>query len=150
MPKIVSEHLSPLITSDIGRQTLAIETQHLTVAINEKEILHDISLRAPMYQVTAIIGPSGSGKSTLIRCFNRMNMFSGRVNLRGTIKLHGKNIKSFGDLCLRSMAGMVFQKLSPFAMSIYENVAYGVKARGIKDRNRLDLLVTEALKDALL
>lgn len=150
MPKIVSEHLSPLITSDIGGQTLAVETQHLTVAINGKEILHDISLRAPMYQVTAIIGPSGSGKSTLIRCFNRMNIFSGRVKLDGTIKLHGKKINSFGDLYLRSMTGMVFQKLSPFAMSIYENVAYGIKSRGIKDRGQLNLLVTEALKDALL
>lgn len=102
--------------------------------------------------VTALIGPSGCGKTTLLRCFNRMHDLYAGNRYEGEIIFQGKNILSKDtDLIeLRSKIGMVFQKPTPFPMTIFENIAYGLKLRGIKKKSELKERVEKALKDAVL
>jgi phosphate transport system ATP-binding protein len=104
-------------------------------------------------KVTALIGPSGCGKSTFIRCLNRMNDQIPNTSSEGYIYFdNGTNLKSkkISTLELTTRVGMIFQKPSPFPMSIYENVAYGPKAHGINDKKMIDKIVQEALKSAAL
>ncbi|WP_293444507.1 phosphate ABC transporter ATP-binding protein PstB [Persephonella sp.] len=112
------------------------------------------NINIPVYEkkVTALIGPSGCGKTTLLRSFNRMHDLYPGNRYKGEILLDGENIlKDDYDLIkLRSKVGMVFQKPTPFPMSIFDNVAYGLKLRGIKDRNVLEERVEKALKQAAL
>jgi len=102
--------------------------------------------------VTALIGPSGCGKSTLLRCFNRMNDLVENVRIEGEITLDEQPILSRNSdvVELRKKVGMVFQKPNPFPSSIYENVAYGPKIHGIRDRRTLDAIVEKSLKSAAL
>jgi phosphate transport system ATP-binding protein len=115
--------------------------------------LEDISLDVPYHRVTALIGPSGCGKSTLLRCINRMNdrVPSARVT-RGEVRVKGKNIHDADvDLTqLRRQVGMVFQKSNPFAKSIYDNVAYGLRIHGEKNKAVLDEAVERALRHSAL
>jgi phosphate transport system ATP-binding protein len=106
----------------------------------------------PRNRVTAFIGPSGCGKSTLLRCFNRMNELVDDVRINGQITLDGEDIhsKNLNVAELRRRVGMVFQKPNPFPKSVYENVAYGLRVRGVKDRRRLDDTVEKALRSAAL
>ena len=106
----------------------------------------------PRNRVTAFIGPSGCGKSTLLRCFNRMNDLVDNVRIDGLITLDGEDIhsKQLNVAELRRRVGMVFQKPNPFPKSIYENVAYGLRILGIKDKRRLDETVEKALRGAAL
>lgn len=115
-------------------------------------VLQDICLDIPRFQVTAFIGPSGCGKSTLLRCFNRLNDLVDGVQIRGTIRLDGLDIYDPGlDVTvLRKRVGMVFQKSNPFPKSIYENVAYGPRIAGIRDRRQLDEIVERSLRQAAL
>jgi len=118
----------------------------------EKKALNDINL--PIYEnkITALIGPSGCGKSTFLRCLNRMNDLISGVKITGEITLDEKNIydKDVDVVELRKRVGMVFQKPNPFPMSIYDNIAYGPKIHGIKDRNELDEIVEWTLKKSAL
>ncbi len=115
-------------------------------------ILKNINMTIYKNKVTALIGPSGCGKTTLLRCFNRMHDLYAGNKYDGEIIFQGKNILSKDtDLIeLRSKIGMVFQKPTPFPMTIFENIAYGLKLRGIKNRKELKEKVEKALKDAAL
>jgi len=114
--------------------------------------LNKIDLLAHKNAVTALIGPSGCGKTTLLRCFNRLHDLYPKNRYEGEILFQGENILSGGtDLInLRSRIGMVFQKPTPFPMSIFDNIAYGLKLKGIKKRSDLSERVEKALKHAAL
>lgn len=118
----------------------------------EKQALFDISTQIKLNKVTAFIGPSGCGKSTFLRELNRMNDQIDGVITTGNIFLNGENIKSkkMPPTVLRSRVGMVFQKPTPFPISIYENVAYGPRSNGINDTKILDEIVQKALENAAL
>jgi phosphate transport system ATP-binding protein len=128
-----------------------LEVSNLNLFYGETHALRDISLEIPARQVTALIGPSGCGKSTLLRTLNRMNDLISGVKISGDVKFEGENIYSDVDVKqLRMRVGMVFQKPNPFPMSIYENVAFGLKAQGIKNKKQLDSVVEESLRGAAL
>jgi phosphate transport system ATP-binding protein len=114
--------------------------------------LKTINMEAYKHKVTALIGPSGCGKTTLLRCFNRMHDLYPKNRYEGEITILGENILSGSmDLIdLRSRVGMVFQKPTPFPMTIFDNIAYGLKLRGIKKKSELSDRVEKALKDAAL
>ncbi|WP_338970345.1 phosphate ABC transporter ATP-binding protein PstB [Spiroplasma endosymbiont of Labia minor] len=118
----------------------------------EKHALKNINLKIKEKTITAFIGPSGCGKSTLLRSINRMNDLIERVSVSGVINVSDQNIFQSGtDVSkLRTEVGMVFQKANPFPMSIYDNVAYGPKSVGVKDKNILSQLVEDSLKKAAL
>jgi phosphate transport system ATP-binding protein len=118
----------------------------------EAKVLHGITLDVPEKQVTALIGPSGCGKSTFIRSINRMNDVIPEAHGEGTIEVDGKNIYASGTdvVALRRRIGMVFQKSNPFPKSIYDNVAYGLKIGGLRDRRKLDETVEKSLQRAAL
>lgn len=117
-----------------------------------KQALFNISTSIKLNKVTAFIGPSGCGKSTFLRELNRMNDQIEGVSTEGNIFLEGQNIKSkkIPPTLLRSRVGMVFQKPTPFPISIYENVAYGPRSNGINNKEILDKIVEQSLKDAAL
>lgn len=117
-----------------------------------KQALFDINLNIKDKHVTSFIGPSGCGKSTLLRSLNRMNELTENTVSEGDIFLSGTNVfsKKTSVLQLRSKVGMVFQKPTPFPMSIYENIAYGLKSNGIRDKKILDEVVERSLKQAAL
>ena len=129
-----------------------IDVKNLNLWYGEKQALFDINM--PIYEnkITALIGPSGCGKSTFLRCLNRMNDLIKGVRIEGEVLLDGKNIydKDVDVVELRKRVGMVFQKPNPFPMSIYDNVAYGPRIHGIKDKKELDKIVEWALKKAAL
>ena len=114
--------------------------------------LKNINLPIGKGAVTALIGPSGCGKTTLLRCFNRMHDLYPGNRYKGEIVFEGRNIltKKEDLIKLRTQIGMIFQKPTPFPMSIYDNVAYGLRLQGIKSRSELDGRVEQALKDAAL
>ncbi|MBN1785944.1 MAG: phosphate ABC transporter ATP-binding protein [Candidatus Methanofastidiosa archaeon] len=114
--------------------------------------LKDINMDIYKNKVTAFIGPSGCGKSTLIRCLNRMNDLIDGVKTTGEILLDGKNIydKDVDVVKLRKDVGMVFQKPNPFPISIYDNITYGPKLHGVKDKGKLKEIVESNLKGAAL
>ena len=129
-----------------------IEIRNLNFYYGKYQALKNINLTIYKNQVTALIGPSGCGKTTLLRCFNRIHdLYSGN-RYEGEIIFKGKNILSNNiDLIeLRSKIGMVFQKPTPFPMSIFDNVAYGLKLKGIKNKKELQERVEKALKEAAL
>jgi phosphate transport system ATP-binding protein len=116
--------------------------------------LKGVSLPVALNRVTALIGPSGCGKSTLLRCFNRMHDLQPRSRYEGEITLLPENVNLVGKdvdpVEMRMRIGMVFQKPNPFPKSIYENVAYGLRVRGIRDRRTIDVKVEESLRGAAL
>ncbi|MCK8817771.1 phosphate ABC transporter ATP-binding protein PstB [Natroniella sulfidigena] len=129
-----------------------IEIKNLDFYYNDFQALKNISLDIVANQVTALIGPSGCGKSTFLRTLNRMNDLIEGTKVDGDILLDGENIyaKGVDVVDLRKQVGMVFQEPNPFPKSIYENVAYGPKAHGITDKDRLDQIVEQSLRDAAL
>lgn len=118
----------------------------------EKQILYDISLEIPDNRVTAIIGPSGCGKSTLLRSINRMNDFIENFSIRGEIIFENQNIygEEVDPVELRQRIGMVFQRPNPFPKSIFENIAYGLRVQGWKDRRAIAEQVEKSLRAAAL
>jgi phosphate transport system ATP-binding protein len=118
----------------------------------ESKVLHGIELEIPEKQVTALIGPSGCGKSTFLRSINRMNDIIPGARVEGLIAIAGKDLYAPGVdvVSLRRRVGMVFQKSNPFSKSIYENIAYGLRIGGIKDRRVLDETVERSLQRAAL
>ncbi|GAB3800839.1 phosphate ABC transporter ATP-binding protein [Virgibacillus kimchii] len=131
---------------------LVYDTTDLNLWYGETHALKEINL--PMYEkeVTAIIGPSGCGKSTYIKTLNRMVELVPNVRITGTIRYKGKSIldKSYKVEELRTRVGMVFQKPNPFPKSIYENIAYGPKIHGIRNKKVLDEIVEKSLRDAAI
>jgi len=129
-----------------------ITVNDLSLFYGDKQALNHISMTIPEKRVTAFIGPSGCGKSTLLRCFNRMNDLIDGVRTEGGISIHDQNIldRMVNVAELRRRVGMVFQKPNPFPKSIYENVAYGLRIQGVRDRRKLDKAVERSLKGAAL
>jgi len=118
----------------------------------EKHALKKINMSIPENKITAFIGPSGCGKSTFLKILNRMHDFTDHVRITGEIKIDGENIYDEGvdSTLLRKKVGMVFQQPNPFPMSIYDNVAYGPRVHGIKNKKVLDQIVEDSLKQAAL
>ena len=129
-----------------------LETKNVNVYYGELHALKDINLKIQKNSVTALIGPSGCGKSTFLRVFNRMNDYIDSFKIEGDVYMEGQNIydKKVRVDELRKNIGMVFQKPNPFPKSIYENVAYGLKIQGIKDKEFLMNRVENSLKQAAL
>jgi phosphate transport system ATP-binding protein len=126
-----------------------IEIEDLNAWFNAKKVLKDIYMKIPEKAVTAIIGPSGCGKTTLIRCINRMHELSPGGKVSGRVLLNGENIyaKDVDPVIIRRKVGMVFQKPNPFPMmSVYDNVAAGLKLTGLNDKSKLDEIVEKSLK----
>lgn len=128
-----------------------IEVKNLNLYYDKNQALKNINIDIDERKVTALIGPSGCGKSTFLRTLNRMNDLIPNVRIDGTIKIHGEDIyKDCDAITLRTKVGMVFQKPNPFPMSIYDNIAYGPRIHGVKDRKTLDAIVEKSLKGAAL
>ncbi len=129
-----------------------VAVEHLNLFYGASQALKDMSFGIPQSQVTALIGPSGCGKSTFLRCINRMNDLVEGLRIEGLIAIDGENINdpSLDVIELRRKVGMVFQKWNPFPKSIYENVIYGLRIAGIKEREVLDQAVEQSLKRAAL
>ncbi|GKT12447.1 MAG: phosphate transport system ATP-binding protein [Thiomicrorhabdus sp.] len=136
----------------LENEKIAIEVKDWNLYYGTKPALNGVTMQLPENRVTAFIGPSGCGKSTLLRCFNRMNDLIDTVSVDGEMRLHGEDMysKAMDVSALRRRVGMVFQKPNPFPKSIYENVCYGLRLQGIKDKRVLDETVEWALKGANL
>ncbi len=131
---------------------VALTVERLNLSYSGKPALRDIDLSIPRRRVTAFIGPSGCGKSSLLRCFNRMNDLVDGCAVSGRVMLEDTNIylPTVDVSQLRRRVGMVFQKPNPFPMSVYENVAYGLRIQGINRRRHLDEIVEKSLRSAAL
>jgi phosphate transport system ATP-binding protein len=128
-----------------------ISTNKLNLYYGSTHALKDISLDIDQNSVTALIGPSGCGKSTFLRTLNRMNDLIDSVRIEGEVLFEGRNIYSdYDEIDLRKRVGMVFQKPNPFPMSIYDNIAYGPRIHGIKNKAKLDEIIEKSLKGAAL
>ena len=129
-----------------------IQAKNLNFYYGQFQALKDISIDIAANRVTAFIGPSGCGKSTFLRCINRMNDLIDGTRIEGEVLLDGENIYAAGvdPVELRKEVGMVFQKPNPFPMSIYDNITYGPKIHGVKNKSELDNIVETSLKKAAL
>ena len=125
-----------------------INVKNLSLWYGEHQALKNISIELPEKQITALIGPSGCGKSTFLKTLNRMNDLIPEVKITGNVMYAGKDIFDWDVTQLRKDIGMVFQKPNPFPMSIYDNIAYGPRTHGIKNRIKLDEIVEDSLKRA--
>ena len=131
--------------------TTKISVKDLNLWYGEKQALHSVSLDIEEKEVTAFIGPSGCGKSTFLRTLNRMNDLIDGVKISGDIIIDNGNIYKSNDVIkLRTKVGMVFQKANLFPMSIYDNVAYGPRGQGIKNKKELNEIVEESLRGAAI
>lgn len=129
-----------------------ISVKKLCLWYGSHQALKDISIEIPKNSITALIGPSGCGKSTFLKTLNRMNDFVADVKISGSVKYNGTDIfdPSTDVNELRRQIGMVFQKPNPFPMSIYDNVAYGPRTHGIRNKAKLDDIVERSLIDAAI
>ena len=136
----------------LKNENICIRARDLNLFYGDKQALQNINVSIPEKRVSAFIGPSGCGKSTLLRCFNRMNDLVDNCCIAGSMELDGTHIfdKSVNVAELRQQVGMVFQKPNPFPKSIYENAAYGLRLKGIKDRREIDEIVEKSLRGAAL
>jgi phosphate transport system ATP-binding protein len=130
----------------------AITIRDANFFYGDKQVLFDIGMDIGENRVTALIGPSGCGKSTLLRCLNRMNDLIDGTSIRGTVKVKGQDIYApqTDVIEVRRRIGMVFQKSNPFPKSVYENVVYGLRIAGIKDKATLDEACERSLRGAAL
>ena len=129
-----------------------IESRALNLYYGDNHALKDISIQIPANKITALIGSSGCGKSTFLKTLNRMNDLVPGVRIDGEVFYNGENIygKDVDVTRLRRQIGMVFQKANPFPMSIYDNIAYGPRTHGVKNRAKLDDIVERSLRDAAI
>ena len=129
-----------------------MEARELDFYYGSMQALKKVSLRIPDRMVTALIGPSGCGKSTFLRCFNRMNDMVATARIEGQLELDGESIlgPSVNVIDLRRRVGMVFQKSNPFPVSIFENVAYGLRILGWRNRREIAERVEESLRNSAL
>ena len=131
--------------------SIKINVQHANFYYGSNQALYDVSIQIRPQYVTALIGPSGCGKSTFLRSLNRMNDLVPGTRLEGKVELDGENVYSdqMDVIQLRRRVGMIFQRSNPFPMSIYDNVAYGVRVNGLtKKRVQLDEIVEKTLSAA--
>lgn len=132
-------------------KSVKIKVNDLDLFYGEKQALFKVGIDIKENEVTALIGPSGCGKSTFLRTLNRMNDLIDSVKITGNIVIDGDDIYESNDVIkLRTKVGMVFQKPNPFPMSIYDNVAYGPRMHGIKNKKELDTIVEESLRGAAI
>ncbi|CEJ72348.1 phosphate transporter ATP-binding protein [[Clostridium] sordellii] len=130
---------------------IKINVGNLELFYGDNKALKGINMKIKENKVTALIGPSGCGKSTFLRTLNRMNDLIEGVRIKGEILVDGEDVYKSDDVIkLRTKVGMVFQKPNPFPMSIYDNVAYGPRIHGIKDKATLDKIVEESLRGAAI
>lgn len=129
-----------------------IDVKNFNLYYGDNHALHNINMQICEHEITALIGPSGCGKSTFLRCLNRMNDLIEGVKLEGSIIYKDQELVNsrINVSALRKSVGMVFQKPNPFAMSIYDNIAYGPRIHGIKNRSALDEIVEKSLKRAAI
>lgn len=128
-----------------------ISAKDLNLYYGEFQALNNINIEIPEKRITAFIGPSGCGKSTFLKTLNRMNDLIEGVKITGELKIDDKSLYNDIDVIqLRKRVGMVFQQPNPFPMSIYDNVAYGPRAHGIKKKSKLDEIVEKSLKNAAI
>lgn len=137
---------------NLSDEQVCIRVNNLELFYAEKQALKSINLTIPEKRVSAFIGPSGCGKSTLLRCFNRMNDLVDNCHTTGEILIQDENIfdKHVNVADLRRKVGMVFQKPNPFPKTVYENVAYGLRLQGEKNRRKIDDSVEKSLRGAAL
>ncbi len=131
---------------------LKMYTRHLNFFYGDFQALEDVSIDFEENRVTALIGPSGCGKSTYLRCLNRMNDLIPKTRVEGEIKLDDSEIYALGMdvVTLRRRVGMVFQKPNPFPKTIFENIAYGLKVNGLRDKAKITRIVETSLKQAAI
>ena len=130
----------------------AIETKKLNLWYGAHHALHDVNVAIPEHEITALIGPSGCGKSTFLKTLDRMNDLVPGIKITGSVQYRGHEIydSSVDVTWLRKQIGMVFQKPNPFPMSIYDNVAYGPRTHGIRNKVKLDEIVEKSLRGAAI
>lgn len=127
-----------------------IEVSKLNLFYTDFHALKDVDINIAKNSVTAFIGPSGCGKSTFLRTLNRMNDLIDGVRITGKINLDGADIQKYDVIELRKRVGMVFQKPNPFPMSVYDNIAYGPRVHGLRDKRKLDEIVEKSLRSAAI
>lgn len=129
-----------------------IKVEHLNLHFADHHVLKDVNMDIKENAVTALIGPSGCGKSTFLKTLNRMQDLVPTAKIEGRIIIDGEDIYAPGidTTLLRKKVGMVFQQPNPFPMSIYDNIAYGPRIHGIKEKKRLDEIVEKSLRDAAI
>ena len=133
-------------------EDIKVKVSDLSLFYGNNQALKNISMDIPEKMVTAFIGPSGCGKSTFLRTLNRMNDLIDHVSIEGEVLIDGINIydKIVDVVNLRKNVGMIFQKSNPFAKSVYENIAFGPRINGISQKNKLDEIVENSLKQAAI
>ena len=138
--------------ADAKQMSVKIRTRGVDLYYGDRQVLKNITFDMGENMVTAFIGPSGCGKNSYLRCLNRMNDFISSARVEGIIEFDGENILADDTdvIALRRKVGMVFQKPNPFPMSIYDNIAYGPRLNGVKDKGRLDEIVENSLQGAAL
>ena len=129
-----------------------IAVKNLNLYYGDNHALKNVSMKIRANAITAFIGPSGCGKSTFLKCLNRMNDLVDNVRISGTVLLDGEDIydRRVDTTLLRKKVGMVFQQPNPFPMSIYDNIAYGPRLHGVKNKSQLDEIVENALQGAAI
>jgi len=140
----------PATAGEADRQAIALEKVNFFYGANH--VLHDVSMEMGENRVSALIGPSGCGKTTLLRCLNRMNDLVEDARLEGQVLVNGKDVYAPGTdvILVRRRIGMVFQKSNPFPKSIFDNVVYGLRLVGVRDKARLDEAAEQSLRRAAL
>ncbi|MDH7553759.1 MAG: phosphate ABC transporter ATP-binding protein PstB [Spirochaetota bacterium] len=136
----------------MSESTVKVKAQNLSFFYGDNQALFDINLSVQANTVMALIGPSGCGKSTFLRCINRMNDIIPNTRIEGELTIDGESIyhTKYDVTQLRRRVGMVFQKSNPFPKSIFDNIAYGLKINGIKDRYTIERIVEDSLKRTAL
>jgi len=127
-----------------------LETKSYSMYYGDFQALRDVDIQIPRNAITAIIGPSGCGKSTFLRTFNRMNDLISGTSVEGEVTIDDHNVFQMDPVELRFCVGMVFQRPNPFPKSIFDNVAYGPRAHGVRDRAQLAEIVERSLRGAVL
>ncbi len=152
MQDVEKEHVMTSTQELIIEKKIIVEARNVNVFYGHFQALKDINIAMKENSVTAFIGPSGCGKSTFLRCFNRMNDYIENYTVNGEILIDQKKINWKNVIVeeLRKEVGMVFQKPNPFPKSIFENVAYGLKIQGIKDKSFIEERVIKSIKDVAL
>lgn len=150
MSEIITDQKTLVPEGGIEVAPTKIAVNNLDLFYGDFHALHGVNMDIPANKITAFIGPSGCGKSTLLRTLNRMNDLVEGCRIEGEVNLDGENIYAKGtDVnLLRRRVGMVFQKPNPFPMSVFDNVAFGPRTHGIKDKAKLEEIVETALRKA--